>query len=145
MDQFRCNSWSIDCDAFGDLYDDYSPAHPATQEDDMNARLSRMAWVRDRIGAVIGSEGGSAYAAGTIHFAHGIMTPGIGWGDPDMKERNSPYYLRAYYPPDGPAVFLKQVPMKPKYRRIYADPRYRLPLHEVVFHTSMGLRQLEAH
>jgi hypothetical protein len=137
MGQFQCNSWFVDCDAFGDLSDDYSPLHPGTQEDDMNARLSRMAWVRDTFKAVIGSEGGSAYAAGTIHFAHGTMTPGIGWGDADLKDRNSPYYLGAYYPPDGPTVFMKQVPMKPQYRRTYADPRFRLPLYEIVFHDSV--------
>ncbi|MBE3095861.1 MAG: glycoside hydrolase [Planctomycetes bacterium] len=137
MGQFRCNSWFIDCDTYGDLFDDYSPLHPATQEDDMNARLSRMAWIRDTFKAVIGSEGGSAYAAGTIHFAHGMMTPVIGWGDPDLKDRSSPYYLGGYYPPDGPAVFFKQVPMKAEYRRVYADPRFRLPLYETVFHDSV--------
>ena len=86
MRQFRCNSWFIDCDAFGEVFDDYSPLHPATQEDDMNARLSRMAWIRDTFKAVIGSEGGSAYAAGTIHFAHGMMTPGIGWERPGHEQ-----------------------------------------------------------
>lgn len=137
MRQFQCNSWFIDCDAFGELFDDYSPLHPATQEDDMNARLSRMAWIRDTFKAVIGSEGGSAYAAATIHFAHGMMTPGIGWGDPDLKDRSSQYYLGGYYPPDGPAVFFKQVPVKEEYRRVYADPRFRLPLYETVFHDSV--------
>lgn len=135
--QFQCNSWFIDCDADGELYDDYSPLHPATQADQMNARLSRLAWIRDTFGLVIGSEGGAAYAAGTIHFAHGIMTPVIGWGDPDLKDRSSPYFLGGYYPPDGPTVFFKQVPMKPVYRRIYADPRFRLPLYETVFHDSV--------
>lgn len=135
--QFQCNSWFIDCDADGELYDDYSPLHPATQADQMNARLSRLAWIRDTFHLVIGSEGGAAYAASTIHFAHGIMTPVIGWGDPDLTGRSSPYFLGGYYPPDEPAVFFKQVPMKPLYRRIYADPRFRLPLYETVFHDSV--------
>lgn len=135
--QFRCNSWFIDCDADGELYDDYSPLHPATQADQLAARLSRLAWIRDAFGLVIGSEGGAAYAAGTIHFAHGIMTPVIGWGDPDLKDRSSPYYLGGYYPPHSPAEFFKQVPMKPIYRRIYADPRSRIPLYETVFHDSV--------
>src|SRR2546428_6675290 len=56
----------IDCDAFGDLYEDYSPLHPASQEEDMKARLQRIAWIRDAYGLVIGSEGGSAYAASKI-------------------------------------------------------------------------------
>lgn len=137
MSAFRCNSWFIDCDAFGDVFDDYSPDHPMTQASDAAERVSRMAWIRDTFGAVIGSEGGSAYAAPAIHFAHGVMTPVIGWGDPDLKVKESKFYLGGYYPPDGPAVFFKQVPMKDEYRRIYADPRFRLPLYEVVFHDSV--------
>ncbi len=137
MSQFHCNSWFIDCDATGEVFDDYSPLHPATQADDMNARLSRLAWIRDTFKVVIGSEGGSSYAAGTIHFAHGIMTPVIGWGDPDLTTRSSPYYLGGYYPPEHPAVFFKQVPMKEEYRHIYADPRSRLPLYQTVFHDSI--------
>jgi hypothetical protein len=137
MRQFRCNSWFIDCDATGEVFDDYSPLHPATQEDDMNARLSRMAWIRDTYKTVIGSEGASGYAAGTIHFAHGMMTPVIGWGDPDLTDHSSKYYLGGYFPPDGPAVFFNQVPMKDDYRRVYADPRFRLPLYETVFHDSV--------
>jgi len=138
MQQFHCNSWFIDCDATGEVFDDYSPLHPATQEQDMNERLSRMAWIRDTYHAVIGSEGGSAYAAGTIHFTHGMMTPVIGWGDAEMKDRASPYWMGGYYPPNGPAVFMKRVPMKPAYRRIYADAHFRLPLYETVFHDSVA-------
>ncbi len=137
MRELRCNSWFIDCDAAGELYDDYSPQHPATQLDDMSARLSRMAWIRDTFKAVIGSEGGAAYAAGTIHFAHGMMTPVIGWGDPALTQRGSPFYLGSYYPPDAPAVFFAQVAMKEEHRRIYADPRFRLPLYETVFHDAL--------
>jgi len=132
------NSWFIDCDAYGELYDDYSELHPATQEDGMNARLERMAFIRDKYKMVIGSEGGSGYAAPVIHFAHGMMTPVFGWGDPDLKkDKESKYYLGGYWPPDGPAVFVKQVPLKEKYYRFYFDPRFRLPLYQTVFHDSI--------
>ncbi len=131
------NSWFIDCDAYGQLFDDYSPSHPATQLDDMNARLARMAWIRDTHDMVIGSEGGSAYAAATIHFAHGMMSPVIGWGDPDMKDKNSPYYIGGYWPPEAPAVHIKQVPLKEHYFYLYYDPRFRLPLYQIVFHDSV--------
>jgi hypothetical protein len=132
------NSWFIDCDAYGELFDDYSELHPATQEDDMNARLDRMSFIRDTYGMVIGSEGGSAYAAPVIHFAHGMMTPVIGWGDPELKkDKKSEYYLGGYWPPDGPAVFVKQVPLKEEYRHFYFDPRFRLPLYQLVFHDSV--------
>ncbi|MDB5323118.1 MAG: hypothetical protein JWN40_4749 [Phycisphaerales bacterium] len=137
MKQFRCNSWFVDCDADGELFDDYSPDHPATQAQDKDARNARMAWIRDTFGAVIGSERGSSYAAGTIHFAHGMMTPAFGWGDAEMKDKTSKYFLGAYYPPDAPACFFKQVPMKAEYRRVYAEARFRLPLYQTVFHDSV--------
>ncbi len=131
------NSWFIDCDAYGELFDDYSPAHTATQFDDMQARLARMAWIRDTYQVVVGSEGGAAYAAATLHFAHGMMAPVIGWGDADMKEKGSPYYIGGYWPPDAPAIHVKQVPLKPLYFHLYFDPRFRLPLYQLVFHDSL--------
>ncbi len=132
------NSWFIDCDAYGELFDDYSELHPATQADGMQARLDRMAWIRDTHKTIIGSEGGVAYSAATIHFAHGMMTPVIGWGDPDLqKNKKSKYYLGGYWPCDGPATFIKQVPLKEKYYRFYYDPRFRLPLYQTVFHDSV--------
>jgi len=81
---------------------------------------------------VIGSEGGSSYSAAVIHLAEGMFGPVFGWGDPDLKDRNSEFYLGQYYPPDGPKVFVKQVPMKEKYQYFNYDPRYRLPLYEIV-------------
>ncbi len=137
MAAFHPNSWFIDCDGFGDYFDDYSERHPATQQSDLQARVSRMAWIRDTFGAVVGTEGCSAGVAATVHFAHGVMTPVIGWGDPDLTSKQSRYYLGSYYPPDEPQVFFKPVPMKEEYRRIYYDPRFRLPLFETVFHDSV--------
>ena len=131
------NSWFIDCDAYGELFDDYSPLHPATQLDDMKARLARIAWIRDRHNMVVGSEGGAAYAAATLHFAHGMMSPVIGWGDPDMKDKTSPYYIGGYWPPEAPAIHVKQVPLKSRYFYLYFDPRFRLPLYQIVFHDSV--------
>ena len=131
------NTWFIDCDAYGQLFDDYSPSHPATQLDDMNARLARIAWIRDTHNMVVGSERGAAYAATTIHFAHGMTVPVIGWGDPDMKEKTSPYYIGAYWPPEGPAIHIKQVPLKSKYLYLYFAPHFRLPLYQIVFHDSV--------
>ena len=131
------NTWFIDCDAYGELYDDYSATHPATQLDDMNARLARIAWIRDTHNMVVGSEGGAAYSAPTLHFAHGMTVPVIGWGDPDMKSKTSPYYVGGYWPPEGPAIHIKQVPLKPNYLYHYYDPRFRLPLYQIVFHDSV--------
>jgi len=72
MKDLAYNSWFVDCDAFGQVYDDFSEEHPATQADDMHERIDRMAWIRDTHGLVVGSEGGVWYAAPEIHFAHGV-------------------------------------------------------------------------
>ena len=131
------NTWFIDCDAYGELFDDYSPSHPATQLDDMNARLARIAWIRDTHKMVVGSEGGAAYAAATLHFAHGMTVPVIGWGDPDMKSKTSPYYIGGYWPPEGPAIHVRQAPLKSKYLYLYFSAHFRLPLYQIVFHDSV--------
>jgi hypothetical protein len=127
----------IDCDAYGEVHDDYSPLHRVSQADDAQARTDRLAWISDTFRLVIGSEGGSSYAAGVIHVAEGMFGPVFGWDDPDLRDRDSDYYLGQYYPPDGPKVFVKQVPMKEQYQYFYYDPRFRLPLYEIVFHDSV--------
>jgi hypothetical protein len=137
MAAFHANSWFIDCDGFGEYFDDYSDKHPATQQSDMQSRIARMSWIRDTFGAVIGTEGCSAGVAGAVHFAHGVVTPVIGWGDPELSNKQSQYYLGAYYPPEEPQVFFKPVPLKEEYRYIYFEPRFRLPLFQTVFHDSV--------
>jgi len=134
---FPANSWFLDCDGFGEFFDDYSPMHPATQASDFAERMSRSAWIRDTYGAVIGSEGCFAGAAATLHFTHGVLTPVIGWGDPDLTAKSSKYYFGSYYPPNEPAVFFKPVPLKEGYRYLFYDVRFRLPLFETVFHDSV--------
>ncbi|MGO0061294.1 glycoside hydrolase [Brevibacillus fluminis] len=134
------NSWFVDCDATGELYDDYTPGHETTQEQDMKARLQRMAYIANDKHLVIGSEGGNDYASGTIAFAHGLETPVIAWGDPDMREnRQSPYYTGAYWSPDGgvPARFGKQVPIKTLYEHVYLDPAYNVPLFKLVYNDAV--------
>ncbi|MHC4439313.1 MAG: glycoside hydrolase, partial [Planctomycetota bacterium] len=131
------NYYFVDCDAYGEVYDDYSPLHRISQAEDAQERIDRMAWISDTFGLVIGSEGGSSFAAGVIHVAEGMFGPIFGWNDPDMRNRDSEYYLGQYYPPDGPKVFVKQVPMKERYQYLYYDPRFRLPLYEIVFHDSV--------
>jgi len=137
MGRAAFSSWFLDCDAFGEVFDDYSPKHPATQAEDAAARAKRIAWISQTYGVPVGSEGGTMYAAGAIHFAHGVMTPVFGWGDPALTDKKSPHYLGAYWPPDGPQVFTRQVALKPEYRKFYFDPRYRLPLYQTVYHDSV--------
>ena len=132
----KFNSWFIDCDAYGEFFDDYTPGRMSTQADDMAWRLKRMEYIRDKKNMVVGSELGNDYAARTIAFAHGLETPVIGYDDKDMKkDKNSKYYLGQYWSPGGGVspIYAKQVPIKEIYRRIYLDPVYSLPLYKLVY------------
>src|SRR5205823_4543600 len=73
----------------------------------------------------------------TLHFAHGMLTPIFGWNDPDMRDRKSPYWAGGYYPPEAPTNAFMPIPLKPRHRRLYFDPRFRLPLYQAVFHDSL--------
>lgn len=134
------NSWFIDCDATGEVYDDYSPEHMTTQQEDIKARLERMALIRDEYGRVIGSEGGNDFAASTIAFAHGIELKTFSWMDEDMKSnKDSEYYIGKYYNPTGGVAehFAKRIPVKQEYYSIFVDPRYDVPLYKLVYNDSV--------
>ena len=134
------NSWFVDCDATGEVYDDYSPDHITTQEQDLKARLQRMDYIGKEKRMVIGSEGGNDFASNVIAFAHGIETPVIKWGDEDMrKNKTSPYYVGDYWSSTGttPERYSKTVPIKPLYQHIYIDPAYSLPLYKLVYNDSV--------
>lgn len=134
------NSWFIDCDATGEIYDDYTPSHPTTQEEDLAARLERMAYIRDRYRFVVGSEGGNDFAASTIAFAHGIELKTFSWMDDDMKKnRDSEYYIGKYYNPGGGVAehFSKRIPVKERYYTLFVDPRYDVPLYKLVYNDSV--------
>lgn len=146
---FKFNSWFVDCDATGEVFDDYSKNHTTSQTQDAAARLQRMAWIRDAKQMVIGSEGGNDFADTTIAFAHGICSPIFIWNDLDWrKNKQSKYYFGPYFAADGgaPVQFTKQVPIKPLYHYIYYDCRFSLPLFQLVYnnciipshHWSMG-------
>lgn len=137
---YKFNSWFIDCDATGEIYDDYSKNHITTKEEDLNARLERMSYIRDDKNMVIGSEGGNDYASSTIAFAHGIETPAFAWVDPDMsKNKESENYVGRYYSASGgvPEVFAKQIPVKEKFKKLYINPDYSIPLFKLVYNDSV--------
>lgn len=134
------NSWFIDCDAFGEIYDDYSPEHITAQEEDLAARLERMAYIRDQYGLVVGSEGGNDFAASTVAFAHGIELKSFSWMDEDMRSnRDSEYYVGKYYNAKGgvPEHFSRRVPLKEPYRTVFLDPRWDVPLFKLVYNDSV--------
>lgn len=134
------NSWFIDCDATGEVYDDYSPEHITTQQEDLKARMDRMAYIRDHYGLVIGSEGGHDFAASTIAFAHGIELKSFSWMDEDMKQnKESEYYIGKYYHPGGGVAehFSKRIPIKEQYDTIFTDPGFDVPLYKLVYNNSV--------
>lgn len=134
------NSWFIDCDATGEIYDDYTPAHVTAKQEDLKARLERMAYIRDTYGLVIGSEGGNDFAASTIAFAHGIELQSFSWMDDDMKKnKDSEYYIGKYYNPNGGVAehFSKRIPIKSRFQTFFTDPRYDVPLFKLVYNDSV--------
>jgi hypothetical protein len=131
------NYYFVDCDAYGHVYDDYTPGRTVTMKEGAMARNDRLAWIRDTHHVVIGSEGGCSYAAPVIHVAEGMFLPTFGWGDADLSDKDSEYYEGGWYPPDAPAIFFKPSKLKEEYRYFYLDPRFRLPLYEIVFHDSV--------
>lgn len=134
------NSWFIDCDATGEIYNDYTPGHITTQNEDMKARLERMSYIRDQYNLVVGSEGGNDFAASTIAFAHGIELKSFSWIDEDMKSnKDSEYYIGKYYNPNGGVAehFSKRIPVKEQYLKIFEDPEYDIPLFKLVYNDSV--------
>lgn len=134
------NAWFVDCDATGEIYNDYTPEHLTTKEEDLKARLSRMAYIRDAHQMVIGSEGGNDFASQDIALAHGIELPSFAWMDQDMKKnKDSEYYLGRYYAPKGgvPEKFAKPVPVKAFYKKIFLDMTYNIPLFKLVYNDSV--------
>ncbi|EJL83515.1 Protein of unknown function (DUF3111) [Herbaspirillum sp. CF444] len=132
------NSWFLDVDGTGMVFDDYDPAKPTSQVLDARNRIAGMEWIAQSQGLVVGSETGSAVVNSSIAFAHGMQTSGFGWRDADMrKDRQSPYYLGAWFPQDEPAFFFKTSSIKPQYQTLYFDPTTRLPLFQAAFHDSI--------
>ena len=138
--EIKFNSWFIDCDATGEIYDDYSKEHITTQQQDLAARLDRMNYIKDKYNMVIGSEGGNDFAASSIAFAHGIELRTFSWMDEDMsKNKDSKYYMGKYYSATGgvPEHFAKRVPIKEDLYKIFVDTKYDIPLYKLVYNDSV--------
>lgn len=136
----KFNSWFLDTDSTGEVYDDYDPKHITTEGEDIAARIERMEYIKNDKNMVIGTEGGNDFANKSIAFAHGIETPAFSWMDYDMsKNKESEYYVGKYYSATGgvPELFSKQIPLKEKYRKLFLDTRYTLPLYKLVYNDSV--------
>jgi hypothetical protein len=124
------NAYFLDVDAFGELYDDYSPAHPMTQAKDRDNRLRRMREVRRR-GVVLGSEEGVGWSVAVLDFAHGALSVENAALWPKKKE------FGGWWPPERPRIFFQPVDPGADFARAKYDPAYRLPLYEAAFHDAI--------
>ncbi|AOR25156.1 glycoside hydrolase [Clostridium taeniosporum] len=134
------NSWFLDTDGTGEVFDDYSPNHITTEEQDIQARIKRMEYFQEEHKMVVGTEGGNDFANKTIAFAHGIETPSFSWMDKDMsKNKDSKYYVGRYYASYGgvPEMFSKQIPLKEIYKKLFIDTNYTIPLYKLVYNDSV--------
>ncbi len=131
------NYYFIDCDAYGEVYDDYHPEHPNSMEEDAEERTRRLGWLASEKNVVVGSEGGNIYALEGVHVLEGVFGPYFGWGDEDLMNPDSDFFRGKYYPPDQPGINFKPVPMKEKYRKLHYDPAVRIPLFQAAFHDAV--------
>ncbi|MEO8489267.1 glycoside hydrolase [Pseudomonas sp.] len=132
------NAWFLDAYAAGMVFDSYRESAPMTQAQNTEGNIDASRWINTVLKLPAGSEDGNASTAQGILFAHGMQTPVIGWGDRQMtQDKQSPYYVGDWYPPEQPTVFFKPVPLKEPFRTLYFDPTMRLPLYQAVFHGSV--------
>lgn len=126
------NSYFLDVDAFGELYDDYSKAHPMTVFRDRENKLARMAQARAR-GVVLGSEHGVAWSVPLIDFGHGASSV---YNEALWAEHRSKTF-GAWWPTNRPQIFFKTIVPTPEFTAGRYDPAFRLPLYEAVFHDAV--------
>ncbi|MBC3300124.1 glycoside hydrolase [Pseudomonas sp. SWRI18] len=132
------NAWFLDAYATSMVFDSYRDGARMTQSQNAEGNIDACRWLNTVRKLPTGSEDGNAVTAQGILFAHGMQTPVIGWGDQAMtKDKQSPYYVGNWYPPEQPAVFFKPVPLKEPFRTVHVEPSMRLPLYQAVFHGSV--------
>ncbi len=128
------NSYFLDCDATGELFNDYSPIHPMTKSQDRINRIERMNYMAADKKLVLGSETAAWWAVPYIAFAHGNLSVhnSIHWSFSKMRKEYG-----GYWPDSRPAFFFKPVNAPDYYIKARYDPRYRVPLFQTVFHQSI--------
>ncbi|TFY86363.1 hypothetical protein DYL59_22345 [Pseudomonas kairouanensis] len=132
------NAWFLDAYATSMVFDSYRDGATMTQAQNAEGNIDASRWLNTVLKLPTGSEDGNAITAQGILFAHGMQTPVIGWGDHAMtKNKQSPYYVGNWYPPEQPAVFFKPVPLNEPFRTVHFEPSMRLPLYQAVFHGSV--------
>lgn len=87
------NTWFLDTDGTGEVFDDYSENHITTEEEDINARIERVKYLNNEKDMIVGTEGGNDFINKYVAYAHGIDMGPFKWMDKDLKDKNSEYYL----------------------------------------------------
>lgn len=126
------NSYFLDCEATGEIFDDYSPNHPQTAYEDLQRRERHLSYLsKQRV--VLGSETAAAWAVNNLAFAHGNFSAGYGlhW----ISTKNKEVY-GGWYPQHRPMNFFKETKLGKDYDKRY-DPVYRVPLFQTVFHEAI--------
>ena len=132
------NAWFLDAYATSMVFDSYRDGARMTQAQNAEGNIDASRWLSTALKLPAGSEDGNAITAEGILFAHGMQTPVMGWGDHAMtQDKQSPYYVGNWYPPEQPTVFFKPVPLNEPFRTVYFEPTMRLPLYQAVFHGSV--------
>ncbi|RDH42576.1 glycoside hydrolase [Zooshikella ganghwensis] len=138
LEYAQYNSYFLDVDATGMVFEDYHPEHTMTERLMALSREARLRWFSNHFRLPLGSEDGNAVTQRGIIFAHGLQTPVFGWGDQSMfKNKKSSYYLGNWWPDNQPSLFFKQVDILPKYKTTIFDPRFKVPLYQTVFHDAV--------
>lgn len=128
------NSYFLDCDAFGDFLDDYDPTHSMNKARDRENRTIRMRFISENGDLVLGSEGGTAWAAQLVHFLHGANDTfnDVLW--PLMKDKQK---FGGWWPLEAMGIFFKKIKVDDAFATAKYSPKYRVPLFQTVFHDSV--------
>ncbi|MGK4581893.1 glycoside hydrolase [Kitasatospora sp. HPMI-4] len=127
------DSYFLDVDAAGELFDDYSPAHPMNQSQDQANRLARMGRLSGPDKLVLGSESAGSWASPVIAFSHGSSTPVADGIWPLERDKAT---WGGYAPAGAPGTFFKPVTLPSDLTKAMFDPAYRIPLYETALHDS---------
>ncbi|GAA1969334.1 glycoside hydrolase [Kitasatospora viridis] len=128
------NSYFLDVDAAGELYDDFSAGHPMNQQQDEANRLARMRRLSGPDQLVLGSESARSWAAPVLAFSHGSLTPTTAGGLWALERDKNTW--GGYAPAGAPGTFFKPVTLPADLATAMFDPRYRIPLLETALHDS---------
>ncbi|MGH3703985.1 MAG: glycoside hydrolase [Agromyces sp.] len=142
VEDFTANgatSYFLDVDAAGQLFRDFSPAHPQTKAEDRARRLERLTDLSDGAYSggqrlVLGSETAAAWANPAISYSHGSSLPTFNSLWATQNDRDT---WGEWAPWNRPEFFFKPVQLDPDLATAMFDPAYRVPLYEAVLHDSV--------